>query len=939
MSVLTSVLCASCLSNINIDFNFDNKHINVKSKIYDTSKSIDLDVSNFKIDNSLKLKNDLENGSNHVAFSYSKKVQDLDKNFIYLLQNWYPNIKGRCTYKINTNLPDAYKKIYENTSAEVDNISFLASKNFIIKSKKYKNITIKTYFLQSKDEHSIQYLNKSIEYIKDYEKRIGDYPYKEFKIVENIHQTGYSMPTFTLIGSRLLTKPYILKQSLAHEILHQYFGSSISNDFKKGNWVEALTTYLADDYYKSLQNEGLVNRKTILSEFENLVDKEKDFPINNFEYRHDKASMLIGYSKFSFVFYMLEKKIGHTKFLEITKNLYQTYKNKELNLKEMTDFFQKNTKKDLKIFFEQWLNKPGILDFKIENAKNYFNKDGFWLSFDVSQDKDSFYSFDLRVKINTYDNQKFETLKITKPTQNIKLNFPSEILSVTFDENIELFRKLTSKEKLLSISSLLNQKDMIAVVNKNDLNKYSDIKKIFPSIKVVINDDLKFKDLKQNSIVFLDFDNELLKQFYPYIKQNKNSSYISVQPHVYNENKQMAVLHFGEVKKRYLLMLKYYSKYQEIILSKNKTVKNMHQSDNGITLEFNKIPKLIKVVEQKNIKDIFTQLKDKRVVYVGESHDNFAHHLNQLRVIKSLHENGKKVSIGMEMFQKPFQTDLDEYIEGKTTLNEFLKNSEYFKRWKFDYNLYKPILDYARKNKIKVVALNIDRNITQHVSKNGLFSLLEKQKIKLPKQIDQSNLVYKKSLDNIFKGHIPKSIPTKINTKNKHAPTKLNLDFFYQSQLIWDEIMAENIDNFIKNDKNTVMVVIVGSGHILEHHGIPSRVYKRNNLPYKVILNNENTTKADDIILLNKTKTKIEKQNRIGVYLKNSEELIATRIVKKSFSSKVGVKKGDLIVELNSQSVEDLYDLKRVLYFVDNLNTTTIKVKRNGKVKQLKIEE
>ena len=928
-----SFIKASCVSNIDIKFNFDKQSIKVKSKIYDYKKSIQINYSDFDILGIDTLDKSVQNGANTLEFTYKKDIKGLDKEYISLLGDWYPKIKNGCAYKITTSLDKGYKTVYEDTKNEVDKVTFIASQKFVINNKKYNNIDIKTYFLEGNKKLSLVYLDKTIEYIKLYEELIGKFPYEKFRIVENVNTTGYSMPTYTLVGSRILNKPYLVNQSLGHEILHQYFGNSIFSTLHKGNWVEGLTTYLADDYYKKLNGDDIINRKIVLNEYDNYVNLEKDFPISEFNYRFDKSSMLIGYSKLSFVFHMLENKIGSKEFANLIKKLYKEFKFKTLDLKQLIAFFNNNTQMDLSPFFNQWLYKKGIIDFKIENVSNYYNKDGFWMSFDVIQDEKNFYEFDLPITVNTYDEQVNKRIKINSFKQTIKLNFSSEILEIYFDKNIDLFRKLFKKEKLISISALMNDEKIIAVVNKDSLDKYKHIKTIFPNAKIVYSDDLKFKDLKQNTILFLDTNNKHLKHFYPNINIEKNNSFLIVNQHIYNENKRMAVINFGKYKSRYLMMLKHYSKYKEVIFEKDTIIKIMDSSNYGLMFKFNDIPTIQKVQQQQTIKEIYDDIKDKRIVYVGESHKNFMHHLNQLRVIKALNESGKKVSIAMEMFQTAFQKDLDDYLQDKTTLEEFLKRSEYFKRWKIDFNLYKPIIDYAKENRLNIVAINVDRKVTQQISKKGLLSLDEKYREFLPKRIDQSNLAYKKSLDITFKEHIPK-----VDKKQKHSSPKINLDYFYQSQLVWDEVMAQNIDKFIKDKQDTVLVVIVGSGHLIEHNGIPSRVYNRNSLPYKVILNDYDTTKVGDIVISSKTKTDIQEQHKLGVYLKNSEELIAIRTVKDSFSQKIGIVKGDLIVELNHKKVNDLYDLKRVLYFIDNFKNVAVKVKRDGKVVELEMK-
>jgi uncharacterized iron-regulated protein len=116
---------------------------------------------------------------------------------------------------------------------------------------------------------------------------------------------------------------------------------------------------------------------------------------------------------------------------------------------------------------------------------------------------------------------------------------------------------------------------------------------------------------------------------------------------------------------------------------------------------------------------LVTKLADRRVVFVGESHDRYEDHLNQLAVIRGLHERDVDLAIGMEMFQQPFQPALDAYIAGEISEVEMLRRTDYFERWRFDYRLYRPILRYAREHGIPVIALNLDGEITAKVGKAG----------------------------------------------------------------------------------------------------------------------------------------------------------------------------------------------------------------------------
>jgi len=63
------------------------------------------------------------------------------------------------------------------------------------------------------------------------------------------------------------------------------------------------------------------------------------------------------------------------------------------------------------------------------------------------------------------------------------------------------------------------------------------------------------------------------------------------------------------------------------------------------------------------------------------NHDNYANHAVQLEFIKDLSGSGVQITIGMEMFQKPFQPVLDEFIKGSIDQKTSSKKTEYFKRW------------------------------------------------------------------------------------------------------------------------------------------------------------------------------------------------------------------------------------------------------------------
>ena len=115
-----------------------------------------------------------------------------------------------------------------------------------------------------------------------------------------------------------------------------------------------------------------------------------------------------------------------------------------------------------------------------------------------------------------------------------------------------------------------------------------------------------------------------------------------------------------------------------------------------------------------------------RLVYVGETHDNPASHRLQLTILRALADRHPgKVALGMEMFT-PAQNDaLRRWVNGELSEKTFLKEVEWFKVWKDDFDYYRDILLFARERKIPVIGLNADKATVRLVGAGTLDELPE----------------------------------------------------------------------------------------------------------------------------------------------------------------------------------------------------------------------
>jgi uncharacterized iron-regulated protein len=215
--------------------------------------------------------------------------------------------------------------------------------------------------------------------------------------------------------------------------------------------------------------------------------------------------------------------------------------------------------------------------------------------------------------------------------------------------------------------------------------------------------------------------------------------------------------------------------------------------------------------------ELIADLRTVRVVYVGEMHTSVSDHEIQLRVIRALHGGGAQLAVGMEMFDRSYQSVLDRWAAGDIDEEGFLRRTHWYANWRFDYGLYRGILDYIRTEKIPLVALNVPFCIPPKIRVGGTEYLSDYEKGFLPGDVDTSIADHRRYVEEVFK---------------QHAFKNVRFEDFYLAQCVWEDGMAEAAAQHLGDD---MMVVLAGNGHIQYKYGIPERVFKRNGLPYRTI--------------------------------------------------------------------------------------------------------
>jgi uncharacterized iron-regulated protein len=203
------------------------------------------------------------------------------------------------------------------------------------------------------------------------------------------------------------------------------------------------------------------------------------------------------------------------------------------------------------------------------------------------------------------------------------------------------------------------------------------------------------------------------------------------------------------------------------------------------------------------------------LICIGETHDSDLCHRVQLQIIKALFACDERLGVGMEMFQKPFQPVLDKYSRGESDEESFLKASEYRQRWGYNWFLYRPIVEFCKRNAVPLAALNAPRELTKRISQVGYAGLKEEEKRQL------GNLDLKR------KDHRDYWLERLAKMHGKSKATAEEKERSYQVMAVWDDFMAASAAHFQKQRHLRRLVILAGSGHIERGFGIPLRTAKR----------------------------------------------------------------------------------------------------------------
>jgi len=891
----------------------------------------------------------LKGTTTHIKFeAVARDLQNafLDADHVFLWGHWYPRPDSLAIYQLQVQLPSGFEAVSEantilrDTSGAktqyrfkfdhpVDGVHLAASNRFVIKRDYVRGVEIEACLFKEDIALADTYLEHAARYLQQYADRLTPYPYRRFAIVANKQPTGISLPTFTLLGQNVIRLPFIVKTSLGHEIMHQWFGNSVYIDSRFGNWAEGLTTYLSDHETAIAEGRDRAYRKQTLVNYDAYVNPQNVIPISAFQFRGNKAEGAIGYGKVALFFHQLRIRLGREKFDAALRDFILHNLFREASWKDIQRAFEDIAGISLQAAFDNGLNRTDLPSLETTKTKLVVENGKPTLQIEFQPES---IPYPLMVPLAIYHGPKSQirTIQVLPDQTPLRIPLESVPTRVIIDQDYDVMRQLTEMETPGVLADIMGASSVTAVVSPEKEAIYQILIEALQieKLRIVRPAELNFADFHSGHFLLAGSDSDHARMLIGNSSPPTDGARLRVCKNPFDPDGRILLVDVANQSEARAIQrkLRHYGSYSHVAFNQGRnTLKETAAAANGILLFDRPATQAVQPNQVVSIDTILPDLIHKRVIYIGEQHNRFGHHINQLHIIRYLHENGFDLGLGMEMFKQPYQAVIDDYLADRIDEYTFLKEARYFEEWGYDYNLYKPIIDYIKLNRIPLIALNLKASITRQVARNGIDSLSSPDKKQLPSDLDFSNHRYAEDLKQIF---------------NLHQGQESLDDFhhFLQAQVLWDEAMATRAFTFLQNNPARKLIILAGNGHMRHRYGIPDRLKRRGGYSDVVLLQDESFERGIADYVLLPEPIEGTRSPKLGLALEqNGTGLAIKRVSADSPAEQAGLEAGDIITAFNRHRILSLYDLRLGLYAAAWENSYPIRILREGVPIELEI--
>jgi len=310
-----------------------------------------------------------------------------------------------------------------------------------------RSIPISSWIYEQSPNEGFDDYKCAIQVTKFYDSLIGPYSYEKLANVQSKTRFG----GMENAGNIFYYEASVdgkkgVENLVAHEVAHQWFGNSVSEQEWSDIWLsEGFATYLTDVYLeykygkKRLKERMKMERNKVIR-----FNKYNAKPIVYTE-QHRLMNLLNpnSYEKGAWVLHMLRQQTGDQDFFKILRIFYKKYRNANATTSNFIDIVNEITQKDYHSFFEQWLKYAGVPKLKMTYQIDENNNK---LIIDVTQLNDDIYKLKMPVKIVSNNFSQQFTIDIHQKQQQFILKLVPRAINknarVLFDSEAQVLFEL-----------------------------------------------------------------------------------------------------------------------------------------------------------------------------------------------------------------------------------------------------------------------------------------------------------------------------------------------------------------------------------------------------------------------------------------------------------------------------------------------------------------